>query len=180
MKTMTALAAMLLLHGCGSGPTNGNDATTTTANETPATAAPEEATPAVDPADPPGVSSTPMDASAGDIPGEEQARVEELAGNWRVVGVRVAPGPVQALSDDDPALMGAVLAISPERLAWQPHKGGFFTDTCPEPQIGPDGNIGCAEGQFGPPEAHLTSKGVRIQLDWYDGAILTLARNAGR
>jgi len=176
MKTMTGLAAILLLYACGSGRANSNDAVAATANETPTTAAPGEATPAVDPAATPPVSSTPTDASAADTAGEGKTRVEELAGNWRVVGVRVAPGPVQAVSDDDPVLMGAVLSISPERLAWKPHKGGFFTDSCPGPQIGPDDSIGCAEGQFGPPDAHLTGDGVRLKLDWYDGAILTLAR----
>jgi hypothetical protein len=39
MKTMTVLAAMLLLHACGSGPTTSNDAAAATANET-LTAAP--------------------------------------------------------------------------------------------------------------------------------------------
>jgi hypothetical protein len=178
MKTMTALAAMLLLHACGSGPASGNDAAAATANATLTTAAPAEETPAVDPAAPPAISATPTDAPAADTAGEEKTRVEELAGNWRVVGVRVAPGPVQAVSDDDSDLMGAVLSISPERLTWKPHKGGFFTDTCPGPQIGPDDSIGCGEGQFGPPEAHLTGKGERLQLDWYNGAILTLARTS--
>jgi hypothetical protein len=128
------------------------------------------------PAVAPAISSTPTEASAGDATGEEKTRVEELAGNWRVVCVRVAPGPVQVVRDDDPALMGAVLSISPERLAWKPHKGGFFTATCPGPQIGPDDSIGCAEGQFGPPDTRLTGKGVRHTLDWYNGAILTLMR----
>ncbi len=146
MKTITALAAMMLLYACGSEPSNVSEAVAVAANDTPT------------------------------APAEEKTRVEELAGNWRVVGVRVAPGPVQAVSDDDPALMGAVLSISPERLAWKPHEGGFFTDTCPGPQIGADNSIGCAEGRFGPPEAHLVSEGVQIKLDWYDGAILTLSR----
>lgn len=119
------------------------------------------------PAVAPAISSTPTEASAGDATGEEKTRVEELAGNWRVVGVRVAPGPVQAVRDDDPALMGAVLSISPERLAWKPHKGGFFTATCPGPQIGPDDSIGCAEGQFGPPDEQRCATHARL-VQWRD------------
>jgi hypothetical protein len=171
MKTMTALAAMLFLHACGSAPADGNDAVAASQPRAAAeTAAPVEtgATPAN--------SSTPIPAAEDDATGQEKTRVEELAGNWRIVRVRAAPGPVQAVSDDDPNLMGAVLSISPDRLTWKAHKGGFFTDTCPGPQIGPDDSIGCAEGQFGPPEAHLTGEGSQLRLDWYDGAILTLSR----
>ncbi|HEX8446830.1 MAG TPA: hypothetical protein VF649_09465 [Sphingomonas sp.] len=102
--------------------------------------------------------------------------VEELAGRWRVTGVEVAPGPVSAVDANDPALMGAVLSVAPDRLAWEPHEGGFFTDTCPGPQVGPDGSVGCGEGQFGPPDMHVVQDGHRLRINWYNGAILLLSR----
>ena len=122
----------------------------------------------------------PAASSGGKSEGDRSAppAVAELAGRWRVTGVAVAEGPVSAVSVDDPALMGAVLSITPERLAWEPHDGGFFTDRCPEPQIGPDGSVGCGEGQFGPPDMRIVRTGDRLRIDWYDGAILTLSRIA--
>ncbi|WP_076070876.1 hypothetical protein [Sphingomonas montana] len=102
--------------------------------------------------------------------------VEELAGRWRVTGVEVADGPVSAVDANDPTLMGAVLSVTPDRLAWEPHKGGFFSDTCPDPQIGPDASVGCGEGQFGPPDMRLVQNGDRLRINWYDGAILLLSR----
>jgi len=102
--------------------------------------------------------------------------LSRLAGAWRVVKVGVRPAPVQALVENDPEDMGAVLDIAPERLSWRPGKGAAFTDVCESPRLAADGSIGCAKGAFGYAGAKLKVIGSRIRLDWYDNAILTLKR----
>lgn len=163
MKIMATLAALIALQACEAIPS-----TATTAPDEPNDAhASRIARP---------VSVNPSPKPAEGNPAQQQTRIEELSGLWQVTGVRVAPGPVQAVTRDDPSLMGAILSISTEGLTWTERKGNSFSDTCSAPQIGPDGSIGCAEGHFGPSATHLTGSGLRLDLKWYDGAILVLSR----
>jgi hypothetical protein len=105
-----------------------------------------------------------------------QAKLADIAGRWEVTAVRLRPGLVQALTDDDPGYMGAVLEISSQRLAFVVKKqGGTFDDVCVGPQW--DGaRVHCASGAFGPPGSALSGLGEQLRLDWYDNAILTLRR----
>ena len=98
-----------------------------------------------------------------------------LAGDWQVGAVHVDPDGVQALSENDPAYMGAVLAISPGRLSWRPHPaGGTLSDVCDGPDLSADGAVHCRSGAFGPPGAKLAKTAGGLTLTWYDGATLTL------
>jgi hypothetical protein len=84
--------------------------------------------------------------------------------------------PAQALRTNDPADLGAVLDITPDRLSWRPGKGDSFSDICDGPRMTSGGAIVCAKGVFGYPGATLTVAGNRMRLEWYDNAILTLER----
>ncbi|MCI4592606.1 hypothetical protein MOK15_21350 [Sphingobium sp. BYY-5] len=59
-----------------------------------------------------------------------------LAGRWKVTGV-VVGGGVQALIANDPAYMGQLLDIGPDRLAWAnagpDQKGATLSDRCDGP-----------------------------------------------
>ncbi len=72
-------------------------------------------------------------------------------------------------------MMGSILSISPERMEWLESPGSTLSGNCPQPQIGPDGTIGCAEGEFGPPGATIVRRPGGIVMEWYDGAVLTLS-----
>jgi hypothetical protein len=86
------------------------------------------------------------------------------------------PSRVQALSENDPAYLGAVLDISADRIAWRPHPGdGTLDDNCRRPRLLVD-QISCGEGAFGLPGSKVTLSGNRIVLEWYDNAILVLQR----
>ena len=171
MKRAIAIAAMMALHACG--PTVGNDTDVAAAVGNGMTIAGAMQNEAGD------TLTTVIEEPDAIKPGasdDQQTRVEDLTGDWKITAVNVAPGPVQAVSKDDPALLGAVLSISPERMVWKPHKGSTFTDACEAPQIGPDDVVGCAQGRFGPRDTKLTEGRGTIVIDWYDGAILTLTR----
>jgi hypothetical protein len=163
MRMLTLAVTMSALGACG--PTrDGRDDTSTQARHrtTAETSVPKTR-----------ASGATAKAKDPDIAGT--TRIREIAGSWRVTGVEIAPGPVQAIVRDDPSLMGATLTISPEGMAWDTH-GDAFDDVCPEPQIGPDGAIACVEGTFGPPRARMTADRGHMKLDWYDGAVVTLTR----
>lgn len=102
--------------------------------------------------------------------------LESLAGAWQVAAVQVSTEGVQALSENDPADMGAVLDIAPDRLAWRPREGGGFEDVCTTPQLAADGRVTCGDGAFGPPGTRMARAGDRLEFDWYDGARLVLER----
>jgi hypothetical protein len=102
--------------------------------------------------------------------------LSRAAGLWRVITVELKPAPLQALGPNDPADLGAILEISPNRLSWRPGKGDAFSDVCEAPQLTCDGEISCAKGFFGYPGATLKIINSRIRLEWYDNAILTLDR----
>ena len=102
--------------------------------------------------------------------------LESLAGAWQVTAVHVGTEGVQALSENDPADMAAVLDIALDRLAWRPREGGGFEDVCTTPRLAPDGRVTCGEGTFGPPDMRLARVGDRLVFDWYDGARLVLER----
>lgn len=91
-----------------------------------------------------------------------------------MTAVHVGTDGVQALSENDPADMGAVLDVSPNRLAWRPREVSGFEDVCTTPRLTPDGRVQCGEGAFGPPDTRLARAGDRLEFDWYDGARLVL------
>lgn len=158
--------ALLLLIGCS--PSAPGNETTATVAPTAVTATPAPSSAPV--ADPPAAEAATPVAAQGDD------GLAALAGRWKVTAVHVQPGEVQALVENDPADMGAVLEISRERLSWQPHDGGTFTDVCTGPRLTLDGQVSCTSGDFGPPGARLVAQGDTVQLDWYDGAMLNLTR----
>ena len=105
--------------------------------------------------------------------------LDRFVGRWRVVGVTVAPSPVQALTPDDPTLLNAVLDVTRDRLWWDARPSGSFDDTCIAPRLTLDGQINCSGSEFGPPGARLLARGNRITLGWYDGGTLELVRAPG-
>jgi len=106
--------------------------------------------------------------------------VTDLSGTWKVVAVDVTPGRVQALSESDPAYMGAIIDISAQRLAWRAAGSdprATLSDVCTAPRVLPGGAIHCAPGGvFGPPGATLVVADGRLRLDWYDGGRLILQK----
>lgn len=166
MKRIILASAMLLVTACGS-PSSG------TAGAAP-TSSPTDVAPAAKPAPP--VEAAPVAAASPAADEAIQDGLTEMAGAWEVAAVRVKPSDVQALTEDDPTDMGAVLDVSRDRLAWRPRKEGTFSDVCTGPRLTLDGQISCKDGEFGPPGALLAMQGERLRLDWYDGATLELRR----
>ncbi|WP_311267654.1 hypothetical protein [Sphingobium sp. WCS2017Hpa-17] len=106
------LPIALTLAACGSGPSS--------ANEQADAALPAPATNAAPPLD----------------PAASRIDFATMAGRWKVVGVAVPEGGVQALVKDDPAYMGRLLDISAERLMWVGGKdiaGATLSDQCDGP-----------------------------------------------
>lgn len=110
----------------------------------------------------------------------QSASVTDISGTWKVVAVEVVPNRVQALSENDPAYMGAILDISAQRVAWRAadrDPRATLSDLCTAPRLLPDGTIHCVAGSFfGPPGAKLAIADGRLRLDWYDGGRLILRR----
>jgi hypothetical protein len=113
----------------------------------------------------------------------QAAGIDSLNGAWVVREVKVAPGKVQALVDNDPAYMGAVMQLSPARFRWThggDKPGGTLDDVCEGPRVMPASRSGslvkCKLGSWGPPGARLRMVGGSLRLTWYDGAILELVR----
>jgi len=99
-----------------------------------------------------------------------------LLGTWRITGVTVAPSPVQAVTRDDPSLMGALLDVTRDRLSWRaPHRSTSLDMSCEQPRL-VRGAILCRSGSFGPPGTRATRRGDTLTLPWYDGATLRLTR----
>lgn len=166
MKHSILAGALLLLAACGP---QSNGAAGATATAAPAARAPEATTPPMaEPVSP--IQTSPAAETQADD------GLDALAGSWKVAAVKVKPGDVQALSENDPSDMGAVLDISRDRLAWRPREEGNFSDVCNGPRLTLDGQVSCRDGQFGPPGAQMVLKGDRLQLDWYDDAALELRR----
>lgn len=95
------------------------------------------------PADPPEARATPpriqTPAPAGPrllSPADPAGSVLDIAalqGRWRVDGVAIADGPVQAYGPDDPAYMGQSITIAGTRLAWDKPAaptGATIDDVC--------------------------------------------------
>lgn len=121
-----------------------------------------------------------------------------FAGTWRVAGVAVPDAGVQALSDNDPSLMGKRLTFTPARLAWnQPPATGDVctgpkferTGTPPPPALRPQlrklgmrAPVGyalhCRSGSWGPETVPLLYVGEAgaVAMPWYDGGMLKLVR----
>jgi len=100
--------------------------------------------------------------------------ISSLIGAWEVVGVKLRPGRVQALRENDPEYMGAILDISLERMQWRPHAGGTLDEVCNSPLI-VDEFIKCS-GKFGPPGVVLAVKDGGLLFRWYDNGDLFLQR----
>ncbi|RYY17540.1 MAG: hypothetical protein EON55_01930 [Alphaproteobacteria bacterium] len=167
MKTPLIRLTLVLLAGCSHPtPSNTTEASLTANTETPLPI-PAESTGGV-------ASSTTVPPAPAD---QGDDGLAALAGSWEVKAVHVRPGDVQALSANDPADMGAILNISRDRLAWQPHDGGTFADVCTKPRLTLDGQVSCATGQFGPPGIRLVPQDDGLRLDWYDDATLILQRH---
>lgn len=119
----------------------------------------------------------------------------DMVGVWRVVAVTVNSDGMQALQDNDPAYMGAVVRFDPDKIAWI--KGTTArpvdpaTDDCDmPPRLSPaiarntdtvfqvDGgfNVMCGEYGWGPTAVLLPGEGGAVSLYWHDNAILTLKR----
>lgn len=99
-----------------------------------------------------------------------------LLGSWQVTGVTVAPSPVQAVTPDDPSLMGALLDVTRDRLSWRaPHRSTSLETSCDMPRLVRRAIL-CRSGSFGPPGSRVTRRGDTLTLPWYDGATLRLTR----
>lgn len=162
MRTTSIALAAALLGGCSA------------RNQSTARAEPR----AVVASPPPAASNASgRDATAG--PADAAVGLSALVGSWRVNAVQVVPGSVQAITPDDPAYMGAVLTIAPDRLAWRPHAGGTLSDICEGPTLDAARVVHCHSGAFGPEGAVLNAAGGCLFLFWYDNAILVLRRAGG-
>ncbi|WP_407316034.1 hypothetical protein [Pseudomonas sp. nanlin1] len=141
-------------------------------------------------------------SSAPSTPSKPNAQdASPFYGRWQVAGVAVSNSGIQALTDNDPSLMGQRLSVSEALLAWeQPVVTG---DTCSKPRfiqtaalpsleqqerlakLGMQPAIAyavaCQSGDWGPegqgsPTFFLTSRG-ELGLSWYDGGMLKLTRS---
>ena len=118
-----------------------------------------------------------------------------MIGTWRVARVTVNSDGMQALQDDDPAYMGAVVQFSADKIVWL--KGtdkrpiDAENDNCSAaPRLSPatarntetvfqvDGgfNVICGSYGWGPTAVLLPDSGGTVLLYWYDNGILTLKR----
>jgi hypothetical protein len=105
-------------------------------------------------------------------------------GTWTVSKVRNDPSmDVTALVDDDPAYMGAKLTIAPDAIRWAKGRsnGEGTYDDCRRPafvRTAAGLEVLCDGGDWGPPEAVLRPLSAdRMELEWYDGGVLTLSRD---
>ena len=103
------------------------------------------------------------------------ADLSSIQGAWEVIGVKLRPAQVQALQENDPEYIGAVLDISKGRMQWRPHQGGTLGDICDRPRL-EGSRVRCAFGAFGPPDTTLTMSDGHLVLQWYDNANLILRR----
>lgn len=121
-----------------------------------------------------------------------------FAGHWQVTGVAVSDDGVQALSDNDPSLMGKKLAFSRLRLAWDQQT--VTHDSCLNPRITrlatsapavlrsqlrklglprpTSFSIRCLSGSWGPGGSAMIFRGAGgvLAMPWYDGGLLKLTR----
>ncbi|QEI05164.1 hypothetical protein FXN63_04420 [Pigmentiphaga aceris] len=126
--------------------------------------------------------------------------IEQIVGNWQVVGVLVAGGPVQALVTNDPTYMGRRLSITPTRISWAA-KGSARGESCETPSVqalgssldnalgdtppaemspalraAPAYTVACQEKDWGPTTGAVLAypEAGRLALTWYDNAVLLL------
>lgn len=168
MKLPALASAMLLLAACGS-PSSGTAGATSTTTASPTARIFPVSAPT------PVAAATPV-VAASPATDEVYDGLTEMVGTWKVTAVHVKPSDVQALVENDPTDMGAMLDIARDRLSWRPPTEGTFSDVCAQPRLTPDGQIACKDGEFAPPGAHMIAQRDRLKLDWYDGATLELRR----
>jgi hypothetical protein len=122
-------------------------------------------------------------------------KYEDLVGTWKVAAVVVNSDGMQALMDDDPQFMGAVVEFSPDKIVWL--KGTTLrpidpeTDNChmplsltsagadnPDTLLRIDGgfNIFCGDRGWGPGAVAVPIDSSTVALYWYENGILTLKR----
>ncbi len=121
-----------------------------------------------------------------------------FAGHWRVAGVAVSDSGVQALTDNDPSLVGKGLTFNAKGLAWD--QPSATRDSCLRPtfrrlatpapaalrpQLRKLGlprptpfAIRCQSGSWGPRATPVIFRGAggTLALPWYDGGVLKLVR----
>lgn len=104
-------------------------------------------------------------------------------GTWTVSQVRNDPSmTVTALVDDDPAYFGATLTFSAGGVTWgtaQTNGEGTY-DPCGAPRFTAAGGaiaVACGGRPWGPGATLKPLSRDRLELTWYDGAILTLSRD---
>ncbi|PRH89633.1 hypothetical protein C5L14_03475 [Labrys okinawensis] len=120
-----------------------------------------------------------------------------LIGRWKVQGVKVAGNGVQALVNNDPQYMGAVVEFDAGKIIWvQGTKAKPIdpnTDNCnaapkltPADRNDPDAgykvkggyNILCGSQGWGPGAVVLPVQPDVVSLYWYDNGILSLKRES--
>lgn len=125
-------------------------------------------------------------------------QMKAFAGHWRVTGVAVSDDGVQALSANDPSLIGKGLTVSNARLAWD--RPTATHDSCLNPRFTRLGtsapaalrsqlrelglprptsfSIRCQSGSWGPGDSAMIFRGSGgvLAMPWYDGGLLKLAR----
>lgn len=120
-----------------------------------------------------------------------------LEGSWRVDAVHVDSSGVQAVVDNDPQYMGAVVTFSASNILWE--KGTSqrsidpATDNClKSPTLTPAGendpeqgyqvaggyNVMCGSDPWGPGAVVTLPVNDTLTLYWYDGAILSLKKRS--
>lgn len=120
-----------------------------------------------------------------------------LEGSWRVDAVHVDSSGVQAVVDNDPQYMGAVVTFSADHILWE--KGTSqrpidpATDNClKSPTLTPAGendpeqgyqvvggfNVICGNEPWGPGAVVTVPVNDTLTLYWYDGAILSLKKRS--
>ena len=124
-----------------------------------------------------------------------ELKYTDVIGTWRVTRVTVNSDGMQALHDDDPAYMGAVVQFSENKIVWL--KGTAKRPIDPEndscdtaPRLSPatarntetvfqvDGgfNVMCGSYGWGPTAVLLAGNDGTVSLYWHDNGILTLKR----
>lgn len=131
----SAAVAAMLLAGCGPNAeqADGQSATAPQASVKNEASLPKEQSP-MTPADPKAQPAEAAPASDFADPTRE-VLIREIAGNWTVVKLWVDTSGVTAYTLDDPAALGSVMTITPERISWTKAASDQFSadDICGGP-----------------------------------------------
>ncbi len=99
-----------------------------------------------------------------DNEGEVGVTFADLAGQWRVTGVAVMEGPVQAVSTNDPAFMDLMIEAGPDMLVWLGKAPNGLQETCRTPVTAPQGgkSADIYRGRYDRPLADLGIEADRV------------------